>query len=268
MTAAPARRTMLDTLLAPGGLTTLFQPVVEEPSGRVHAFECLSRGPAGTNFYSADILFEYARRKGAEAILDRACASQALVTAARVLPQADLAINVHASTLGRDPGFAHDLEQLAHAFGFAPARVIVEIVEHAPVLNHRDFIGSLANLRTAGFRIAVDDVGLGYSNFGMLIDCAPDYLKIERHFTHGAQNDPMRCAVIETIAGFARRINARVVAEGVEDESERAFLITLGIELLQGYHYARPMDAPTAAAFALAPPVPAPPASWQTSAAP
>jgi EAL domain-containing protein (putative c-di-GMP-specific phosphodiesterase class I) len=241
---------MLDTLLSPGALTTLFQPIVHEPSRRVHAFECLTRGPAGTNFQSADVLFEYARRKGAEGILDRACASQALVTAARELPPAaDVAINIHASTLGRDTGFARDFERLASSCDVAPARVIVEIVEHAPVLNHRDFITSLENLRLAGFRIALDDVGLGYSNFKMMVDCAPDYLKIERHFTCGAESDPRRCAVIESVAGFARRVGARVVAEGVEEESERAFLTSLGIDLMQGYLYARPMPAEAASAF-------------------
>lgn len=250
MTAAMPTGTMLDTLLAPGSLTTLFQPIVEEPSRRVHAFECLTRGPVGTNFHSADVLFEYARRKGAEGILDRACASQALVTAARELPaNVDVAINIHASTLGRDTGFARDLERLASAHDFASSRVIVEIVEHAPVLNHRDFITSLANVRAAGFRIALDDVGLGYSNFRMMIDCAPDYLKIERHFTCGAERDPMRYAVIESVVGFARRVGARVVAEGVEEESERAFLISLGIELMQGYFYARPMAPDTASQF-------------------
>jgi EAL domain-containing protein (putative c-di-GMP-specific phosphodiesterase class I) len=250
MTPVSSTGTMLDTLLAPGALTTLFQPIVHEPSRRVHAFECLTRGPVGTNFHSADVLFEYARRKGAEGILDRACASQALVTAARELPStADVAINIHASTLGRDTGFARDLQRLAQSCGFASTRVIVEIVEQAPVLNHRDFLASLANLRAAGFRIALDDVGVGYSNFKMMIDCAPDYLKIERQFTSGAENDPPRSAVIESVAGFARRVGARVVAEGVEEESERAFLTTLGITLMQGYLYARPMSAEAASRY-------------------
>lgn len=249
MTVATASHSMLDTLLIPGALTTLFQPIVQEPSRRVHAFECLTRGPSDTNFRSADVLFEYARRKGAEGILDRACAAQALVVASEALPGADVAINIHASTLGRDTGFARDFEQLARAYGLEPARIIVEIVEHAPVLNHRDFITSLSRLRAAGFRIALDDVGLGYSNFRMMIDCAPDYLKIERHFTHGAENDPLRWAVIESVVGFARRAGARVVAEGVEEESDRAFLSSLGIDLLQGYLFARPLDSEAAARF-------------------
>lgn len=246
---AVAYGTMLDTLLGPGGLTTLFQPIVHEPSGRVHAFECLTRGPEGTNFYSADILFEYARRKGAEAILDRACAAQALVTASSALPDVDVAINIHASTLGTNNGFVRDLLQLAQTCDFKPEHIIIELVEQAPVLNHRDFIASLASLREAGFRIALDDVGLGYSNFRMMIDCAPDYLKIERHFTQGAENDPLRRAVIESVAGFAHRVGARVVGEGVEEESERAFLTSLGIDLHQGYLYARPMAADAASRF-------------------
>jgi EAL domain-containing protein (putative c-di-GMP-specific phosphodiesterase class I) len=253
--SAMAARSMLDTLLTPGALTTLFQPIVEEVAGqrRVYGYECLTRGPAGTNFEAADVLFEYARRKGAEGIMDRACIVQALVTASTWPLRPSLALNVHASTLSRDTGFPRDLTAAARAYGFEPAQIVVEIVEHSPVLNHRDFITSLDSLRTAGFRIAVDDVGLGYSNFKMMIDCAPDYLKIEREFTQCAATDRRRCAVIESVLSFANRVGARVVAEGIEEEADRAFLVSLGIELLQGYFYARPMRDTDAARFTTAP---------------
>lgn len=242
--SAMAVRSMLDTLLTPGALTTLFQPIVEERSGesRVYGYECLTRGPAGTNFESADVLFEYARLKGAEAIVDRACIAQALATAEQWPTRPSLAINVHASTLSRDPGFPRDLIAAARTRGFEPEQIVVEIVEHSPILNHRDFITCLENLRAAGFRIAVDDVGRGYSNFKMMLDCAPDYLKIEREFTSAAATDRGHYAVVESVLSFANRVGARVVAEGVEEEEDRAFLIGIGIELLQGYFYARPMS--------------------------
>ena len=248
---AVATRSMLDTLLTPGALTTLFQPIVEERDGtrRVYGYECLTRGPAGTNFEAADVLFEYARRKGAEGIMDRACISQALATASTWDVRPCLALNVHASTLGRDAGFPRDLAASVQAYGFTPSQIVVEIVEHSPVLNRRDFITCLERLRTGGFRIAVDDVGLGYSNFKMMIDCAPDYLKIEREFTRDAGADDRRYAVIESVLSFANRVGARVVAEGIEEEADRAFLVGLGIELLQGYFYARPMRDSDACRF-------------------
>lgn len=249
--SALATSSMLDVLLSPGALTTRFHPIVRETGGvaSVFAFECLSRGPAGTNFEKADVLFEYGRRKSAEVALDRACVSQALATAASMGGKYDLALNVHATTLSRDAGFARDLALLAKGFDVLPRQIIVEIVEHLPVLNRRDFAASLASLRELGFRIALDDVGLGYSNFQMMIEAAPDYLKIDRAFIHGADRTTCRAAVIESILAFANRVGGKVVAEGVEDEADRGYLLSLGIELLQGYHYAHPLTADEAARF-------------------
>jgi EAL domain-containing protein (putative c-di-GMP-specific phosphodiesterase class I) len=242
--------TAVDQIMAEGALNTLFQPiVVENGTRRVYAFECLTRGPAGSNFERADILFEYARLKGIEAMIDRACIARAFATA-RVLGPVDLALNVHASTLAGDATFPTDLAAAAQAHGFAAERLIIEIVEQAPVLNRSGFLHALDVLRTAGFRIALDDVGHGHSNFAMMLDARPHLLKIDRHFTFGAQHDPLRAAVVDSIASFAVCAGARVVAEGVEDESDRAWLAERGIELMQGYLFARPMTARQAAQFA------------------
>jgi len=242
--------TGVDQLLAPGALSTRFQPIVTERGAErgVFAYECLTRGPADTNFARADILFEYGRLKGIEAMLDRACILQALATATR-LGAVDLALNVHASTLARSVGFTKDLLNAATKCGFGPEQIILEIVEQAPVLNRRDFLQALDSLRAAGFRIALDDVGHGHSNFAMMLDARPDFLKIDRHFTNGASREPMRAAVVDSITAFAARAGARVVAEGVEQEEDREYLTGLGIDLLQGYLFARPMTVDQAVRF-------------------
>ncbi len=243
--------TGVDQILAPGALSTRFQPIVAERDGKrdVFALECLTRGPVGSNFERADILFEYARLKGVEPMLDRACIAQALTTARTIGTTFDLALNVHASTLTRTTNFTQELVAAAEASGFAAEQIILEIVEQAPVLNRRDFLLSLSTLRAAGFRIALDDVGHGHSNFAMMLDARPHFLKIDRDFTGGAARDTMRAAVLESIVGFASRAGARVVAEGVEREEDRRYLSRLGIELMQGYLFARPMTADSVARY-------------------
>ncbi len=235
----------LTTLLTPGVLSTCFQPIVEEKCGqrRLHAFECLTRGPAGTNFESADVLFDYARRKGAEAAMDRICSAAALTNGAALLPNERLSINVHASTLGRDAGFVDDLTALLAAFDVETHRVIIEIIEHAPALNHRLFLDAVDSLRGRGFRIAIDDVGLGHSNFRMIVDCIPDYLKIDRYFITNVHRDARHAAVVDDVVAFAARLDVRVIAEGVEDPEAHRFLCSAGVELFQGYLYSRPLPA-------------------------
>lgn len=243
--------TQLATLLTPGSLSTHFQPIVEEQNGtrRLHAFECLTRGPAGTNFESADVLFDYVRRKGAEAAMDRVCSATALAHGAAALAGERLSVNVHASTLGRDSAFVDDLTELLAAFDVPPSRVIIEIIEHAPALNHRRFLDALEALRTRGFQIAIDDVGLGHSNFRMIVDCVPDYVKIDRYFITHVHTDARHAAVVDAVVAFAARLGVRVIAEGVEDEDAHRFLRSAGVELFQGYFYSRPLPPNHVAAY-------------------
>jgi EAL domain-containing protein (putative c-di-GMP-specific phosphodiesterase class I) len=244
----------LNTILRPGGITPLFQPIVRVQDNHVslHALECLSRGPAGTNFAAAGVLFDYVRLKREESLVDRACVSVALAKAPLLPKDINLCVNVHASTLGRDVGFVPFLASLAARHSIAMSRITVEVVEHAPPWDGRSFLEAIQHLRNAGAKLAVDDVGLGQSNFKMLIDVSPDYLKLDRYFVASCSSDAKRRAVVSAVTYLAREFGAQVVAEGVEDPADVDVLRGYGITLLQGFLYAKPMDAEDVAAFVAA----------------
>ncbi|HET7711166.1 MAG TPA: EAL domain-containing protein, partial [Thermoanaerobaculia bacterium] len=196
----------LHMLLEPGGITPVFQPIclVDGREWTLFGYECLSRGPKGTNFESAGVLFDYVRLKREESLVDRACISAALNAAAQSLPSnVHLSINVHASTLGRDHGFIEFLTTAASSAAIALTRLTVEIVEHAPPWDGVSFLSGLEQLRSMGIKIALDDVGLGQSNFKMLIDVCPNYLKLDRYFVEECVSDPRRQAVIGVISHLA-----------------------------------------------------------------
>ena len=237
---------LLESLLIPGALTPRYQPLVEiPPSGAavIYGAECLIRGPAGTNLERADVLFEYVRRKSAEVLMDRACIRVSLQAAAALPPSLRLSLNVHALTLARDHGFPDYLAGEAVRAGIAPGRLTVEIVEHAPDRDLPDLRGALAAFRAAGIKIAIDDLGSGAANFRMLIDLAPDCLKIDRYFVTGVQADPRRRAVVRAVMMMAESLDAQVIGEGVETEAEADCLGELGVTLHQGYLYAKPVCA-------------------------
>lgn len=237
----------LNTILKPGGITTVFQPIVRvgaEGGGEtLHAVECLSRGPAGTNFAAASVLFDYVRLKREESLVDRACISAALASAPQLPAEVQLSINVHASTLGRDLSFVAFLTATTAKHGWPMSRIIVEVVEHAPPWDSRSFLDALAQLRAAGAKLAVDDVGLGQSNFKMLIDVSPDYLKLDRYFVASVADDPKRRAVVSAVTQLARDFGAEVVAEGVEGEADRDVMRGFGVTFLQGYLFSQPVSA-------------------------
>ncbi len=242
---APAQGRVLSSLLDDAGIEIYFQPIfrIEGGQSTVVGVECLSRGPSGTPFERADALFAYARRKHSAVAVDQRCISLALQAARRLPESVSISLNVHASTLGRCTTFAEWLLACASANGISCARIVVEIVEHAPVWNKTEFLRTLDELRHAGIRIALDDIGLGNSNYQMIIDSRPDCFKIDRYFIHGIHEDPRRRAVVASIAQLAKDFGGVVVAEGVERDDDLAELGKIGIVLMQSYRFCPPIRA-------------------------
>jgi EAL domain-containing protein (putative c-di-GMP-specific phosphodiesterase class I) len=235
---------VLEQLLAPGALHPLFQPIFDIRRGSsLHALEVLVRGPRGTNFEHAGVLFEYVRRRHEEARIDRACFTAALESAAALPGQPRISINVHASTLAKDKGFVGFLQEKAASCGVALSRLILELLEHTPFWDVRTLLEALQELRASGVEIALDDVGVGQSNYRMMVECRPDYVKLDRYFMVGAGDDRYRQAVIASLARLARTLDARAVAEGVELESDLRLVADLGVDLVQGYYLAKPLPA-------------------------
>lgn len=229
------KKTILETILNPRTLSVCFQPIfrVKDGSRQVDSLEALIRGPRHSNFSRADILFDYVRRKRAEAEVDQSCLI-AICEAAVDLPQdMRLNVNVHASTLGHRSGFVDIFRREAKKRSLAFERFTLEIVEHAPTCNIPELSNSIAELRSSGVRIALDDVGLGQSNYRMMLDCAPDYFKVDAYFVRGLAEDSKRRAVIESLVALANALGSAVVAEAPGSEEDICQLLKLGVELMQ-----------------------------------
>ncbi|HEX7150916.1 MAG TPA: EAL domain-containing protein [Thermoanaerobaculia bacterium] len=240
----------LNTILEPGGITSVFQPIMHvDGAAKLAGFECLSRGPKGTNFESAKVMFEYVRLKREETLVDRACVAAALSRAPKDA-SLGLTVNVHASTLGRDHGFPDFLCATAYTNGLTCEQLTVEIIEHAPPWDSLGFTAALARLRDSGMRISLDDVGLGQSNFKMILDVRPDFLKLDRYFVEKCHADRDRQAVIEMVANLAAHFGAQVIAEGVDSAEASEALQQFGVRYMQGFLFAEPLSAEAAQAFA------------------
>ncbi|MHB0968477.1 MAG: EAL domain-containing protein [Thermoanaerobaculia bacterium] len=235
----------LETLIAPGAITPVYQPVwhLDANGASLHSVECLSRGPKGTNFESANVLFDYARLKRQESVVDRVCVATALRHLPKLPPDSRVNINVHASTLGRDPGFLDHFVGKAAEVAFPLDRLTIEIVENAPPWDTASFQRTLDGIRALGIMIALDDVGLGLSNFKMIVDVHPDYLKIDQYFIDNCHADSARRAVIRAILDLGSHFGAAVVAEGIERADDLAAAMDLGLSLFQGFLLSPPISA-------------------------
>ena len=240
-------RTLLQEILSEGGLSTLFQPIfeIDGEGTSLFALEALSRGPKGSNAERADILFEYVRRKEKEPEVDRACLVSALKACGSIAADCAISINVHAATLERDTQFPEFLADVSGSFGVPLSRLILEIVEQQKYSDAERFFSTIDRLRIAGVRIALDDIGLGYSNYRMLVEIRPDFFKIDRYFVAGSSEKPNARAAIESIVLLADRLGGRAIAEGIESASDLHSVLGLGIHLAQGYYLMPPSPAPS-----------------------
>lgn len=226
------------------GLSVVFQPIVELAGPRLvlHGVESLSRACVNGIALPADALFASVREQGAETVVDRWCIANALSKAGGFPPSLKLSFNVHASTLASDETFPEFIRVRADECQIQMTRLVAEIIEHTPPFRVRSLFRALDRLRSLGVSIALDDVGSGDSNFRKIVDCRPDYFKIDRYLVTDAHLDRYRHAVLESLARLAERLHARVVAEGVEDYLETQALLATGIDLAQGYFFCPPLS--------------------------
>jgi EAL domain-containing protein (putative c-di-GMP-specific phosphodiesterase class I) len=143
-------------------------------------------------------------------------------------------MNVSPTTLLTD-GFAELLRALPLG------RVLLELSEHDPVEDYDALAAALAPFRAAGLRLAIDDVGAGFSSLRHIVVTSPDVIKIDRSIVSGLDTDPVLSTLVRSLVDFARGLRARVVAEGVENGDEAAVLRALGVDYGQGWHFGRPV---------------------------
>lgn len=237
---------LLETLLEPGGLRTVFHPIYEVSADRsttLWAVEALVRGPEHTNLESAGALFEFVRWRRAEPAMDRACIRSALVEAAAIPGHPAVAVNLHASTLGHDNEFVPFLTDTVERNGFTPDRVIIELVQQVPNWPEPTFRGNLDQLRSRGFRVALDNLGVGHANLRLILETRPQVLKIDGSIVRGCHADYYRWALVEWTHILATRLGAWSLAAGIEDQADLAAVSACGIRLVQGFVFCRPMPA-------------------------
>jgi EAL domain-containing protein (putative c-di-GMP-specific phosphodiesterase class I) len=234
---AQRRRDEIEARLAPvvaaGGPVVLLQPVVALATGERTGAEALSRFPAEWG-KAPDVVFAEAHSVGLGDTLELL----ALERAAEHLDAVGgyVAMNVSPGTL-LTPAFAELLDRLPLE------RVLLELSEHDPVEDYAELSAALRPHREAGMRLAIDDVGSGFSSLRHIVLTTPDVIKIDRSIVSGLDTDPVLATLVRSLVDFAVGLHAQVVAEGVETATEAAALRELGVDSGQGWFYGRPGPA-------------------------
>jgi EAL domain-containing protein (putative c-di-GMP-specific phosphodiesterase class I) len=239
------RERELDELIAGKRVRTLYQPILELRDLSVLGHEVFSHAPGDGALADAETLFGLAERSGRILEFERLCRGLALASASRHLPPGGkLFLNTSASALSdpdlRSGGLVRGVEQA----GLQPSSVVLEITERVAVEERRAYREALRELKATGFGLAIDDMGAGYSSLQGVVEVEPDYLKFDVSLVRDIDRSLIKRSLLETLVDLAERIGARVVAEGIEAESELAALRERGVGLGQGRYLAPPRPVP------------------------
>ena len=127
------------------------------------------------------------------------------------------------------------------ATGFPADRLILEITETGVMADITTALDVLTRLRLKGFKLSIDDFGVGYSSMEQLQRLPFNELKLDRSFVHGASEKPVSRAILASSIEMARKLNLSTVAEGVEKQADLDLLRGLGCDLVQGWLVAKAM---------------------------
>ncbi len=153
-----------------------------------------------------------------------------------------VAVNVSLRQFQRDD-FLQTVSSVLQQTGLAAAALELEVTESSVMHNAERLIDMLSNIRALGVHISVDDFGTGYSSLSYLKRFPVDRLKIDRSFVQDILVDKDSEAIVRTIIALGHNLGLKLVAEGVENAEQVAYLLANGCDELQGFYYGRPMPA-------------------------
>lgn len=233
----------LEDILLRERVATSYQAIMRMQESTVMGYEALSRGPRGSGFESADVLFTAAETHGLRIELDRLCRRRALLSSGRIPSNAKIFVNTLPATM-RDPQFrGKALIDFLDKAQVSPDRIVIEITEKEVIENYEMFRDTMANFTDLGMKFAVDDVGAGYSGLESIAKLKPSYLKIDFSLVHEVHASEVNRKMVEAIISLGHGIGAEVIAEGIEKSEELQVLQAKGVDYGQGYYLQRP-DAP------------------------
>ena len=157
-------------------------------------------------------------------------------------PELRLAINLSGRQF-QQPDLGAQVLEAAKATGFPMACLDLEITESYAMQNADATIHTLRELKALGVGISIDDFGIGYSSLSYLKRFPIDTLKIDRSFVRDIAEDPDDAAIVTAVIAMAHSLKLKVVAEGVETEAQREFLLGRGCDFAQGFLFAAPLPA-------------------------
>lgn len=219
-----------------------FQPLVSTVDDKPVALEALLRWRTNDELVSPAEFIPIAEQNGLIKSIGTWVLEQAFVAATELnkrFPGITMGINVSLIQF-QDEHFTQIVDNLLAKTGAQPEYINLEITESAFSLEKQLLLEKIQQLQNKGFVISIDDFGTGYSSLASVLDLSVSSIKIDKSFVDSLETKG--AIIIEAVLGIAESLGQRVVAEGVEQQWQADLLKQMGVHLIQGFLYAKPME--------------------------
>ena len=241
---ARRRSGWLIDMLREDRLTAVFQPIVGVADGRVFGYESLMRGIDADGVVDPPPILSVAGESGLMCQIDEAARWIAIREAARHEIRSKIFINF-APTAADDPvECLRKTVSLLAECGIDHDQVVFEIVESDRITDLPRLQWLLSQYRDHRFKVALDDVGAGYSTLTMLQGVRPDYSKLDADLIRNVHTDAYKAVLLSKLLEASRELGVKTIAEGVESVGEYEWLCAHGADYVQGFYVARPGSPP------------------------
>ena len=216
--------------------TMAFQPILDFENKRVFAQEALCRG------LNREPAFEVIAQvnDGNRYKFDQMCRVKAVRLAAQLHVNSFLSINFLPNAVYRPENCIRTTIKAAHENNFPLDKIIFEITEVEKVSDNSHLKNIVVEYQRQGFKTAIDDFGAGYSGLNLLSVFQPDFIKLDMELIRNVDTSSVKQIIVKGIIHVARDLGIEIIAEGIETEGELAALHSFGINLMQGYYFAKP----------------------------
>ena len=237
----------LENAILNGELETYFQPKVDIASGLVVGVEALARwNHPVKGLIKPDSFISLAEDNGLIGALTDVICRKAMEYAAKLKAMdydLNIAINLSVDSL-KDLDWPEKITGVLHEFELEASSISFEITETRLMEDAAVALDILSRLSLKRFNLSIDDFGTGYSSMEQLQRIAFSEFKIDRAFVHGAAREASALAILESSVLLAKKLNLKVVAEGVEDQQDWDLVASIGCDQVQGYFVSRPLPFP------------------------
>lgn len=221
-------------------VTCLYQPIISLHNGEILGYEALSRGPVNTPYHSPIELIKSAEDEGIIWELEMLFRKKAIEKAATMPSNRLLFINVDPNIFkdGKyEKGFTKSYLQ---KYSIDPKNIVFEITERTAIDDYEIFSHITNYYQSQEYKIAIDDVGSGYSGLKSITELKPDYVKIDMDLIRDVDTDNYKQAIIKALVNMSKETHMKLIAEGVETYNELKTLIKFGVHYAQGFLLYKP----------------------------